>query len=342
MRAPRRRQAREDARGAMHARGDGTLESLEHRVIVPGTVVAEPVHEERGRSRHPVLATVLDVALDARAHGLGVEVAVRSGSDRGRSPWRAEGARCARWGARDRRSRRASRRSALEAPRPPTPAPRDGRRGSRARSGSGGRRRPADRRAPREADASRAKAATVGAKEILVADDEHCLVAPGAANVIALRVDALEEPKLRCARVVRHGEVGFVPLFRKAPIEGAVDRWPRWFRALPVTSTRRPEISSAPSTGGTRTSTTLGPAFASRGDAPGRLSDHCAADAPRTNGVDSAHSTEENDALVPLRCVLLRGRLPSEHTPPSRQRHLGAPLPVHSLHRQERACPLRR
>jgi hypothetical protein len=52
-----------------------------------------------------------------------------------------------------------------------------------------------------------AKAPTVGAKEILVADDEHPLVAPRAANVIALRVDGPEESKLGCARVVGQGEV---------------------------------------------------------------------------------------------------------------------------------------
>src|SRR5262245_3563166 len=60
----------------MDARCDGSLERFEHRVIVPRAVIAEPVHEERRRASHTVVATALDVALDARAHGLGVEVEV--------------------------------------------------------------------------------------------------------------------------------------------------------------------------------------------------------------------------------------------------------------------------
>jgi hypothetical protein len=189
----------------MHACGDGTFERLEHRVIVPGTVVADPIHEERGCSRHPVLATVLDVALDARAYGLGVEVAFEAA--------RIEAGRLCELeelGAPDGELVIEERVVHLEE------APSKRRGFGRPRREVGAGVRVLVRKMAEDVDhaiAERltelahhgAKAPTVGAKEILIADDEHRLVAPRAANVIALGVDGPEEPKLRCARVVRHG-----------------------------------------------------------------------------------------------------------------------------------------
>src|SRR5262245_26124273 len=68
-------ETREHARRAVHARRDGPLERLEHRVVVPRAIVADPVDEQGWRTRNAVRAPGREILLDARAHFIAPKVA---------------------------------------------------------------------------------------------------------------------------------------------------------------------------------------------------------------------------------------------------------------------------